>query len=616
MNIYTRRTFLERCALGGVGLGMASISNIPLVFQRALAEGTIGTNGKKLIFIWMRGANDALNTVIPALDPSYSAQRSGIYIPRINQSGGSGHTNHTFTSEYSMAGFFNAMPGAFAGNKMFDATRFKSTDSTARTSADNTYIFGNSIPTGNGFAAIHPGAKWLAPIYNEGDLAIIHRVAYPGQSRSHFDSQRLWENGKPGDIVFKEGIFYRTMLEAINASPVVAARSLTGVSFQGSLPLILQGSKVAMTNLSDPTRYSLLGIPDAAATGRKLATNYINSAQGRIFPHMGSNRDVLDLQYESFNGTLKTFAEINFSDSGNLYFDDIATDMDEDWANAVDDNAGDNYPTKPAGEGYRLFPYNNNTNGGYRRPVGGVLTDPSGNNNANEDANRYVIPTNQYGFMRNLKAAALVALQTDAIITGCELGGFDTHNNQGGATGAHANLARAWSWGLYALMKFFKRYGKGGDDELPNAQVGWDDVVVVTLSEFGRTSAQNSNGGTDHAEATCMFVAGGAVNGGVYCCGPSTEMYNGKNITWNVGNGNVGTSGQNGDMYGASSRYLKRAVDYRSVLGKIIRDHLGSTQNQLNRIIPGYATDSKLLTGGNYTGEGGNPTVAGELPIV
>ena len=66
-----------------------------------------------------------------------------------------------------------------------------------------------------------------------------------------------------------------------------------------------------------------------------------------------------------------------------------------------------------------------------------------------------------------------------------------------------------------------------------------------------------------------MFVAGGAVNGGIRCCGPSVETYNGKNISWNVGNG-----GQNGDMFGASNRYLKRAVDYRSILGEIIRDHL------------------------------------------
>jgi uncharacterized protein (DUF1501 family) len=615
MNIISRRSFLESCALSGAGLGLASITNIPMVLRRALAEGNIGLNGKKLIFIWMRGANDALNTVIPALDPSYSQQRPLIFQQRVGQTG---PTDHAYTGEYNSAGFFNSMPGTFGGNKMFDATLYKDLASTARTSSDITYHYNYAIPTGNGFAALHSRAKWLAPIYNNGDLAIIHRVAYPQQSRSHFDSQRLWENGKPGDLTFKEGIFYRTMLEAIQASPTVAARALTGVSFQSTLPLMLQGSDVAMTNLSDPTRYSLLGVPNSA-NGAARTTNAVENAVGMRFPAKGPNRAVLDLQFETFTQTLKTFSQINFTDAGNNFFDDTATDSDVDWTNAT---GGVGFPTKPSGQGYWLFPHSNDTNGGWRRPDGAFQLTNSGT----ITANKYVLPTNQYGFMRNLKAAALVTLLTDATIAGTEIGGFDTHNGQvtsntnvndantaatGRHSGQHADLTRTWSWGLYALMKFFKRYGKGGANEIPGAKIGWDDVVIITLSEFGRTSAGNTSNGTDHAEATCMFVAGGAVNGRIYCCGPSTETYNGKNIVWNPGTGTQG-----GTMFAASSRYLQRAVDYRSVLGELIRDHLGATQNQLNRIITGYATDARLISGGQYTGEGGNPMVAGELGII
>jgi hypothetical protein len=47
-------------------------------------------------------------------------------------------------------------------------------------------------------------------------------------------------------------------------------------------------------------------------------------------------------------------------------------------------------------------------------------------------------------------------------------------------------------------------------------------------------------------------------------------------------------------MFGVSGRYLQRAVDYRSVLGEVIREHLGATQNQLNKIIPGYVTEPEL----------------------
>jgi hypothetical protein len=68
-------------------------------------------------------------------------------------------------------------------------------------------------------------------------------------------------------------------------------------------------------------------------------------------------------------------------------------------------------------------------------------------------------------------------------------------------------------------------------------------------------------------------------------------------------------------MFGASSRYLKRAVDYRSVLGKLIRDHLGATQNQLNQIIPGYAVSGEHLLDGGASSVDLVP-IFGELPIV
>jgi uncharacterized protein (DUF1501 family) len=68
-------------------------------------------------------------------------------------------------------------------------------------------------------------------------------------------------------------------------------------------------------------------------------------------------------------------------------------------------------------------------------------------------------------------------------------------------------------------------------------------------------------------------------------------------------------------MFGANNRYLRRAVDYRSVLGKIIRDHLGASQEQLDRIIPGYAlTKEALQRGGISTIDG--TKIMGELPIV
>ena len=135
--------------------------------------------------------------------------------------------------------------------------------------------------------------------------------------------------------------------------------------------------------------------------------------------------------------------------------------------------------------------------------------------------------------------------------------------------------------------------------------------MVVTLSEFGRTTIENSDQGTDHAEAGVMFVAGGAVKG--YGKGNSSGVFGGSPsdiIPWVSGPASAG-----GTMFGANNRYLKRAVDYRSVLGKIIRDHLGASQEQLDRIIPGYAlTKEALQRGGISTIDG--TKIMGELPIV
>src|SRR5215212_12220579 len=70
-NIISRRSFLANTGRAAVGLGLASLINIPPFLKRALAEGNIGLNGKKLIFIFLRGGNDGINNVVPVLDPSY-----------------------------------------------------------------------------------------------------------------------------------------------------------------------------------------------------------------------------------------------------------------------------------------------------------------------------------------------------------------------------------------------------------------------------------------------------------------------------------------------------------------------------------------------------------------
>ncbi|HEU0039812.1 MAG TPA: hypothetical protein VFR76_11110, partial [Verrucomicrobiae bacterium] len=61
--------------------------------------------------------------------------------------------------------------------------------------------------------------------------------------------------------------------------------------------------------------------------------------------------------------------------------------------------------------------------------------------------------------------------------------------------------------------------------------------------------------------------------------------------------------------------YLRRSCDFRSVLGEVIRDHLGATQNQLNRIIPGYANPGENLLAGGVSSVDG-VRIRGEVGIL
>jgi mannitol-1-phosphate/altronate dehydrogenase len=68
-------------------------------------------------------------------------------------------------------------------------------------------------------------------------------------------------------------------------------------------------------------------------------------------------------------------------------------------------------------------------------------------------------------------------------------------------------------------------------------------------------------------------------------------------------------------MFRASGRYLQRNTDYRSVLGRIIREHLGATQSQLDRIIPGYASSADSLASKGVQSRD-NTAVIGEPDVI
>lgn len=97
-------------------------------------------------------------------------------------------------------------------------------------------------------------------------------------------------------------------------------------------------------------------------------------------------------------------------------------------------------------------------------------------------------------------AARLVGADDGPRIAALAFDGWDTHANEGGATGQLATR-------LSGLDGAFEEFEKGLGER-------WKDTVVVAVTEFGRTARINGTAGTDHGTATVAFLAGGAVKGG------------------------------------------------------------------------------------------------------
>ncbi|MDP2413226.1 DUF1501 domain-containing protein [Daejeonella sp.] len=115
-------------------------------------------------------------------------------------------------------------------------------------------------------------------------------------------------------------------------------------------------------------------------------------------------------------------------------------------------------------------------------------------------ANDVVYPSSPLG--NSLKQIAqLIKMDVGLEVAFAESGGWDTHFNQGAANGIFARIVTDLS---QSIMAFWK-----------DLEVYQDDLTVMTMTEFGRTVKQNGTGGTDHGRASCNFILGTDVNGGI-----------------------------------------------------------------------------------------------------
>jgi uncharacterized protein (DUF1501 family) len=158
-------------------------------------------------------------------------------------------------------------------------------------------------------------------------------------------------------------------------------------------------------------------------------------------------------------------------------------------------------------------------------------------------------PNSQFG-QRLRQIAQLVKADVGLEVAFADVGGWDTHVNQGASTGQLAQRLDDFGRSIAALVT-----------DLGDRMA---DVTIMTMSEFGRTVRQNGNGGTDHGHASALFVIGGAVKGRkIHGRWPGLEpeqLYEGRD--------------------------LALTTDFRAVFSEVAARSLGATR--LEAVFPGF----------------------------
>ncbi len=140
-----------------------------------------------------------------------------------------------------------------------------------------------------------------------------------------------------------------------------------------------------------------------------------------------------------------------------------------------------------------------------------------------------------------------------------DVGGWDTHVNEGGADGYLANRIGELGRGLALLANTL------GDD--------WNNTIVIVVSEFGRTFRENGDHGTDHGHGSVYWVLGGKIQGGRIAGRQVgvTEASLFQNRDWPVLN------------------------DYRGMIGGVLQKAYGLDANRLGQIFPSSQPDDLAL---------------------
>jgi uncharacterized protein (DUF1501 family) len=164
-----------------------------------------------------------------------------------------------------------------------------------------------------------------------------------------------------------------------------------------------------------------------------------------------------------------------------------------------------------------------------------------------------------YGFAGDAqRIAQIMARDARVQLAFMDLGGWDTHVNQGNGTGQLARNLQQLGKGIVALQK-----GLG---------TVYANTTILVMSEFGRTVHENGNAGTDHGHGNVMWVLGGGIRGGkVYGQWPglsSSALYQGRD--------------------------LAITTDFRDVVMTVLGDRFHLDGGQLAQIFPRFEPSRRL----------------------
>ena len=311
----------------------------------------------------------------------------------------------------------------------------------------------------------------LAPLFQRGELAIVHACGSHDETRSHFDAQDYMESGTPGVKSTRDGWMNRYLhaRDHENASPFRA------VALAPQLPRALQGTEPALA-IGQLAQFGVRAGQSSEAMASSFEAQYADAADTLLRP---TGREAFDA--------------VNMLRTANP-------------ANAAPAN-GAEYPRSGFGEAMKQL-------------------------------------------------AQLIRADLGLEVAFTELGQWDHHANEGASTGQIANRLDDFARGLAAF-----------NQDLGDRMA---DVVVVTMSEFGRTLRENGARGTDHGHGNAMMLFGGPVRGGkVYGKWPGLESHQ----LW-------------------EGRDLAITTDFRDVFAEVVTGHLGA--RDVSGVFPGYAYKQPL----------------------